>query len=305
MSYATRIFCVAGVQAFAGLAYYSPTMAILTPVLFSPTLFAVWRYRQLPREEAGSSKVATWTYLGCGLLGLPAAGILQWGLCTVMFRALFGARAGDYMEELQRVTLEHVPEYIIQARQQMAWTPRYFVGLTILSYAGAAVVEETIKYIALRLAVRRARPRHEHEYLIYAALAGLGFGTLENILVTYDSITENATSGMLALTVVERLIFASLGHTVMALLTGLQSIRRDSRGEKLPIWRVLAKAVACHGTSNFILLSVSAWNGNVGWIHPTDAGSIVLALSSVIALQIKAAWDVSKQLKELRLKACK
>jgi RsiW-degrading membrane proteinase PrsW (M82 family) len=209
------------------------------------------------------------------------------------------------MEELQRVTLEHVPEYIIQARQQMAWTPRYFVGLTILSYAGSAVVEEAIKYIALRLAVRRARPRHEHEYLIYAALAGLGFGTLENILVTYDSITENATSGMLALTVVERLIFASLGHTVMALLTGLQSIRRDSRGEKLPVWRVLAKAVVCHGTSNFILLSVSAWNGNVGWIHPTDAGSIVLALSSVIALQIKAAWDVSKQLKELQLKACK
>jgi RsiW-degrading membrane proteinase PrsW (M82 family) len=305
MSYATQIFYVAGLQAFASLAYYSPPMAALFPVLLSPTLLAVWRYRRLSREEAGSSKVATWTYLGTGLLGLPVAGIIQWGLCTAMFKALFGARASDYMEELQRITLDHVPEYIIRARQQMAWSPRYFLALTTLSYLGAAVVEEAIKYFALRLAVRRARPRHEHEYLVYAALAGLGFGTLENILVTYESISENVTSGMLALTVFERIIFASFGHTIMALLTGLQSIRRDARGEKLSIWRVLAKAVAVHGTSNFILLSVSAWHGNVGWIHPTDTGSIVFALTSVIALQVKAAWDISKQFKELQLRACK
>jgi len=110
---------------------------------------------------------------------------------------------------------------------------------------------------------------------------------------------------MIALTLFERIIFGSLGHTIMALLTGLQSVRRDARGEKLTIWQVLARAVAYHGTWDFILLSVSAWNGNVGWIHPTDVGSVVLALSSVIALQVKAAWDISRQLKELQLRACK
>ena len=305
MSYAKKILYVAGIQAFAGLAYYSPWIAASVPVVLLPTFFAIWRYHRLPREEAGNSKVATWTYLGTGILGLSAAGVLQLGLCSLMFKALCGARASDYMEELQRVTLENVSKEIIHARQQMAWTPRYFLGLTIFSYIGSALLEEAIKYFALRLAVRHACPRHEHEYLIYAALAGLGFGTIENTLVTYASITGDETGRMVALGLFERVILASLGHTIMALLTGLQSIRRDARGEKLSIWQVLAQAVAYHGTWNFILMSVSAWNGNVGWIHPTDAGSIVLALSSVIALQAKAARDVSKQLKALQLRACK
>jgi RsiW-degrading membrane proteinase PrsW (M82 family) len=305
MSYATQIFCVAGLQAFVALAYYSPPTAASIPVLLSPTFLAIWQYHRLPREEAGSSKVAIWTYLGTGLLGLSVAGILQLGLCTLMFRALFGSQAGDYVEEIQRVTLQNVSIETIQSRQQMAWTPRYLLGLTIFSYIGSAVLEEAIKYFALRLAIRSARPRHEHEYLIYAALAGLGFGTIENSLVTYASITGDETGGMIALGLFERVILASLGHTIMALLTGLQSIRRDARGEKLAIWQVLARAVAYHGTWNFILISVSAWNGNVGWIHPTDVGSVVLALSSVIALQVQAARDVSKQLKELKLRACK
>jgi RsiW-degrading membrane proteinase PrsW (M82 family) len=305
MSYATPIFYVAGPLAFASLTYYSPLTAASMPILLSPTFFAIWQYRRLPREEAGSSKVAIWTYLGTGVPGLSGAGLIQWGLCTFMFTALFGDQASEYMQELQRVTLENVSVEIIHARQQMAWTQRYFLGLTIFSYIGSAAVEEAIKYFALRLAIRHARPRHEHEYLIYAALAGLGFGTIENALVTYASITGEETDGMVALGLFERVILASLGHTIMALLTSLQSIRRDSRGEKLTVWRVLARAVAYHGTWNFILMSVSAWNGNVGWIHPTDAASIVFALSSVIALQIKAAWDVLKQLEELKLRACK
>jgi RsiW-degrading membrane proteinase PrsW (M82 family) len=305
MSYATQIFCVAGLQAFAGLAYYSPPTAASIPVLLSPTFLAIWQYHCLPRQEAGSSRVATWTYLGTGILGLPVAGILQLGLCTIMFRALFGSQAGDYVEEIQRVTLQNVSIETIHARQQMAWTPRYFLGLTIFSYIGSAVLEEAIKYFALRLAVRFARPRHEHEHLIYAALAGLGFGTVENTLVTYASITGKETGGMVALGLFERVVLASMGHTIMALLTGLQSIRRDARGEKLAIWQVLARAVAYHGTWNFILMSVSAWNGDVGWIHPTDAGSVFLALSSVITLQVRAAQDVSKQLKGLKLRECK
>ena len=222
-----------------------------------------------------------------------------------MFKAFFGAQASRYMQELQRVTLESVPTEVIDARKLMSWTPRYYLSLAIFSYVGAALVEEAIKYLALRLAVNRARPKHEYEYLIYAAVVGLGYGTIENILVTYASVKKEETGGMIALNLFERIIFATMGHTIMALLTGLQFIRRDARGEKLSVWRVLARAVAYHGTCNFILFSVSAWNGNIGWIHPTDIGSIVLAFSPVIALQVRAAYDVSKQLRELQLRDCK
>lgn len=306
MSLPTQLLYMVGLPAaFAGLAYHSPPTAALIPVLMSPTMLAAWRYRRLPREEAGSSDVAIWTYLGTSVLGPLVAGSLQLSLISVMFKALFGNREGDYMRELQRVTLENVPAEVVDARMQMAWTPQYFLGIAIFSYVGAAIVEEAIKYLALRLAVWRARPRHEHEYLIYAAVAGLGYGTIENILVTYASVTGKETSGMLALTLFERIVFASIGHTVMALLTGLQSVRRDARGEKLAIWQVLAPAVAYHGTWNFLLFSVSAWNGNIGWMHPTDIGSIVFAVSSVIGLQAKAMWEVSKQIKGLRLRSCK
>lgn len=289
---------------FAGLVYYSPPTAALTPVLLSPTILAAWQYRGLPREKSGSAEVATWTYVGISLLGPLVAGTLQLSLISIMFKAFFGAQRNDYMRELQRVTLENVPADIIEARQQMAWTPKYFAALAVFSYLGAGLVEEGIKYIALRLAVFRARPKHELEYLVYAAMTGLGYATIENIVFTRACIEKGDNTGMLVLTLFERIIFASIGHTIMALLSGLQSIRRDARGEKLPVWRVIARAVAYHGTWDFALFSLSAWNGNIGWIHPTDVKSILLGFSPVVALQGYAVWDFMTQLKELRLRSC-
>ena len=301
----TRLLWTVGLPTtFAGLVYYSPPTAALTPILLSPTMLAAWHYHRLPREKSGSAEVATWTYVGISLLGPLVAGALQLSLITVMFKVLFGAREGDYMRELQRVTLENVPADIVEARKQMAWTPNYFAALAAFSYLGAGVVEEGIKYVALRLAVLRARPKHEYEYLVYAAMAGLGYATIENIIFTHATIKKAETAAMIGLTLFERIVFASIGHTIMALLTGLQSMRRDARGEKIPIWRAIARAVVYHGTWDFALLSLSAWNGNVGWMHPTDVKSIILGFSPVIALQGYAVWDFMTQLKQLRPRPC-
>jgi RsiW-degrading membrane proteinase PrsW (M82 family) len=171
-------------------------------------------------------------------------------------------------------------------------------------HVGAAVVEEAIKYLALRLAVRRARPKQEKEYRIYVAVVGLDYATIENILVIYTSIQNKETGGMVTLTLLERIVLASMGHTIMALLTDLQSTRRDARAEKLSIWQVITRAVAYHGTWDCVLFAVSAWNGNVGCIHPNDAGSIAVALFSVLAFRSKAALDFTRQLRAMRLKAC-
>jgi len=288
----------------ASLTYYSPPTAALTPLLLSPTILAAWYYRSVPREKSGSTEVATWTYVGISVLGPLFAGALQLSLISVMFKALFGSQKGDYMRELQRVTLEGATTDIIEARKRMAWTPNYFAALAVFSYLGAGVVEEGIKYVALRFAVLRARPKHEYEYLVYAAMAGLGYATIENIIVTQATVGKGESTGMIGLTLFERIFFASIGHTIMSLLTGLQSIRRDARGQKLPIWRVIARAVIYHGTWDFALFLLSAWNGNVGWIHPTDAKSLILGFSPVIALQGYAVWDFMTQFKQLRLRPC-
>jgi RsiW-degrading membrane proteinase PrsW (M82 family) len=145
----------------------------------------------------------------------------------------------------------------------MAWTPDYFAALAVFPYFGAGVVEEGIKYVALRLAVFRAPLRHEYGYLVYAAMAGLGYATIE----------KGESAGMIGLPLFGRIVFASIGHTVMALLTGLQLIRRYAQGENLPV------SVLYHGTWDFALFSLSAWSGDVGWIHPTDAESLVLNFS--------------------------
>ncbi|KAM0717831.1 hypothetical protein Q7P37_006163 [Cladosporium fusiforme] len=305
MSMPTRLLCTVGLPAsFAGLAYYSPPTAALTPILLSPTIFAAWQRHKLPPAESGNVEVATWTYLGMSVLGPVAAAMAQLGMCSLMFKLLFGSRGNLYMQELQRTTLEGVSTDIIDTRKLMAWNPRYTLSIAVLSYFGAGLVEEGLKYLALRLAVWRARPKHEQEYLIYAAAAGLGYGTIENILVTYGSVTNKDSTAMLALTTFERLIFASVGHTIMALLTALKSVRRDARGEKLPIWRVLAKSVFYHGTMDFMLFSLSAWHGNIGWIHPTDVGSIAFAIVAVVTLQGNAVWDALRQLKQLQLRPC-
>lgn len=304
MSTPTRLLWTVGLPAsFAGLAYYSPPTAALTPILLSPTLVAAaWRYRSLPQAESGNAEVAVWTYFGMGVVSPLIAGAVQLSLISVMFKVLFGSQGSAYMRELQRVTLEGLPQEILDARKAMAWNPRYVLSIAFFSYVGAGLVEEALKYLALRLAVWRARPKHEYEYLVYGAFAGLGYGTIENILVTYASVTKKESSAMLALTISERLIFASVGHTIMAILTALQSIRRDARDEKLSIWRVLAKSVFYHGTMDCILFSLSAWHGNVGWIHPTDLGSVLLGIVAVVTLQGSAIWDALRQLKQLQLR---
>jgi hypothetical protein len=198
VSLSTRLLWTVGLPTtFAGLAYYSLPTAALTPILLLPTMLAAWQYRRLPRESAGSAEVATWTYVSVSPL---VAGTLQLSLITVMFKALFGARESDYMRELQRVTLDNLPADTIEARKQMAWTPNYFAALAVFSYLGAGVVEEGIKYVTLRLAVFRARPRHEYEYLVYATMAGLGYATTENIIFTHATIEKGESAGMMGLT---------------------------------------------------------------------------------------------------------
>ena len=151
-------------------------------------MLAAWHYHRLPREKSGSAEVATWTYVGISLLGPLVAGALQLSLITVMFKVLFGAREGDYMRELQRVTLEDVPTAIIEARKQMAWTPNYFAALAMFSYLGAGAVWSArfvmdavivdCYFLLFRKTFKHLIYKKMKASLIYTAICGISWLTL-------------------------------------------------------------------------------------------------------------------------------
>lgn len=305
LSTASRsLFALGLPTAFAGLAYASPPTAAIAPVLVTPTVLAARQIWRLPPSEAGDFNTATWTYLGSGLTGPVLVGLVQTVVSIVALKLFFGPQAGTYLKEFQRSTLEGVSTEVIAQRRLFAKDPRSIVILALISYPLAGVLEEAFKYLALRLAMWRTKPNHEREYLIYATAAGIGFATIENLLFVYAGIKGGEVATQVALTALERTVFAIVGHGATAAMVGLRSIHRDSRKDKMSFWEVISRPALYHGTFDFMLFCVSAWNGNVGWIHPTDVVSNVVMFGLGILIQGTLVVDLWKGIKEVRLRPC-
>jgi hypothetical protein len=305
MSTPTRLLCTIGIPAaLASIAYTSPPTAALTPILMAPTALAAYWRRDLPTQQRGRLETIVQTYLGTAVLGSLGAVALQTVLSLGALKLLFRDEAPLYLKEFQRPTVSGLSAETLEVRKQMAWSLNYVAYMALVAYPLAGFIEEGVKYLALHFAVKRSPPKHEYEYVVYAAAGGLGFATLENILFLYVGIMAGQTTAKLALTVVERSVFGIFGHGIMACLTGLRLMRSDARGEKLSAFGVVLPSALYHGSFDFMLFCMSAWNGNVGWIHPTDVASNVVMFASGIGLQGMAARDVWEGLRVLRLGAC-
>lgn len=88
----------------------------------------------------------------------------------------------------------------------------------------------------------------------------------------------------LLLTVFERISLGSSGHLLMAALTALRAIRWDYYGDKTSCLSVIGPSVLLHGTQNFIALSFSASDGNVGWIHPTGFRKMMMLVGTTLGM---------------------
>ncbi|RYP88805.1 hypothetical protein DL770_004597 [Monosporascus sp. CRB-9-2] len=150
----------------------------------------------------------------------------------------------------------------------MARQPRYWVFLAVLAFVVAGVVEESLKYYALQYARHYGRITHPKNFFTLAMAAGLGFSTMEGIGFVYAAVQEDQRLDRIVQTVAERMALGPITHTLTAGLTGLNVIRRDLRGERLGFGQVIGNSVLFHGGFNFIVMGVSALEGNVGWIHP-------------------------------------
>lgn len=305
LSTASRTLVTLGLPAaFAGLAYASPPMAAIAPVLAAPTALAAWKIRKLPSKESGNTDTTMWTYIAGGLLGPPGVGALQYIVAIGAAKLLYGAAAGAYARELQRLSLKGVPADIIAQRQTWASEPRHFAMLALLSFPLAGVLEEAFKYLCLRVALWRTKPRHEWEYLIYATAAGIGFATIENFLFAWAEVEGGELPMKIARAIAERTIYGIVGHGATAAMTGLRSVHRDARKQKMSMWQVILRSAVYHGVMDFGLFALSAWHGNVGWIHPPDVASNVLGYTFAILLQASLVTDLWQGIKSAGLRAC-
>ncbi|RYP52447.1 hypothetical protein DL769_010680 [Monosporascus sp. CRB-8-3] len=173
----------------------------------------------------------------------------------------------------------------------MARQPRYWVFLAVLAFVVAGVIEESLKYYALQYARHYGRIAHPKNLFTVAMAAGLGFSTAEGIGFVYAAAQESQPLGRIVETVAERGALGPATHALTAGLISLNFIRRDLRGERLGFGQVIGNSVLFHGSFNFIVMGVSALEGNVGWIHPrgitllfvlTVAGGFVGALTVTV-----------------------
>ncbi len=138
---------------------------------------------------------------------------------------------------------------------------------------------------------------NEVAYIAYAIASALGFSTLENIGFIYQACQVESAS-RLAITVCERVAIGAPLHSGSGILLAVNVIRRDLRHEPLNLWQVMQLPILLHGTFNFFLFSLSAANGNIGWVHPTSRISVVLCYTFTIVMLVTVYLLVRDQIRK-------
>jgi RsiW-degrading membrane proteinase PrsW (M82 family) len=135
-----------------------------------------------------------------------------------------------------------------------------YVGLVLFFYLVVAPVEETVKWLAIRLyAFRRPEFNAVIDGAVYGAVAGLGFATIENAVYIGGEYLEvtRAGGGVFAATFSTAAVrtFAGPGHVIYSAFAGyylgLAKYNRDQAGP-IVIKGLLIAALA-HGTYNTLV----------------------------------------------------
>ncbi len=159
-------------------------------------------------------------------------------------------------------------------------------GSFISAILVAPVVEELAKYLVVRKTVYESQEFDEPvDGIVYAAAAGLGFATLENVIYVFSSYQESL---VLALeTGLLRGVLSVPGHVLFSAMWGYalgQARFLPVRRGKAVIFQGLLIAMAAHALFNFLLIS--------------DLGFAILALVVVPALWIAVHRRIRTSLEE-------
>lgn len=273
---------------------YSIT-ALSLPVVALPTAILLrWRSNS-PQAARPDLKPLAWTYILSGTVGVAAVSIVQTLIGYVFGIIIFGSTFDEYMEEFGRKNVATITENERRRRAEMAWTWQYFTMILIFAFILAGSLEEIVKYVAITINRGRGGKLKPIEYIGFALASSLGFSTIENIGFVYVS-TEAESVGMIAVTLIERLVLGSTGHCLMAALTACNMIASDVHGACMTPWQILYPAILYHGMFDFAIFGISALDGNVGWIHPTKASSVLLLFVLAVSMLVTLATHVRGRL---------
>lgn len=218
-------------------------------------------------------------------------------------------------------------------RAVMAGSWRNWVFNAILSFVAAGLMEEVVKFAPVLYAKRRngneiekeddsvesskvesskKNRRRDRSYIDFAIAGTLGFGLVEALGFIYTICkVEGQGRGMIALMVVER-VAGQMGHLATAALSAVRATRRDfyaedgeaegedrSGGKRMPWWQIIGPSALYHGLSDFVALSASALDGNVGFIHPRGVKLVVSMIGVIGCIWGAAGWQMWKEWGEL------
>ncbi|RYP43290.1 hypothetical protein DL768_010003 [Monosporascus sp. mg162] len=280
--------------------YTSPLTAAFLPFLLMPTLSLLWYDRSHPGNQRTDAETLLWTYALTGTVGITSVVIIQSIISYGAAYLLFQSETDRFFEEFgkQERDIAQMDPDALAARGEMARQPRYWIFLAVFAFVVAGAVEESLKYYALQCARHYGRIAHPKNLFTLAMAAGLGFSTTEGIGFVYATVQEDQPLGRIVQTAAERVALGPVTHALTAGLIGLNVIRRDLRGERLGFSQVIGNSVLFHGGFNFIVMGVTALEGNVGWIHPRGLSLLFIltvAVGFVGALTVTVRRRLSRQ----------
>ncbi|KAI1075846.1 hypothetical protein F5B20DRAFT_558144 [Whalleya microplaca] len=261
-------------------------MIILLPFILLPTLGLVWHNNAQPSNGRTDVETLVWTYVLTGTVGTTLAIIAQSIVSYVAALVLFQSDTKKFLQQMQKQEhdIAEMDAETLAMRREMAGSWQYWVFMLSVAFAAAGLSEELLKYSAVKYARRYGRVAHEYNYVVLAAAGALGFSTFENIGFVYAAIQAKQGPWELAQTLVERVVIGSPGHVTGAILIGLNTALRDFHGQSLSLMQIIGVPLVFHGVFDFALFSLSALDGNVGWVHP-HGQTLALALVLVVAIQ--------------------
>lgn len=279
------------------LSYTSPLIVIFLPFLLLPTLGLLWYDRSHQHDQRTDLETFLWTYFLTGTVGtmmiIIIQSIISYGVAWLLFRS----ETDKFFKEFskQETDIAQMDADSLLFRKAMAHRWQHWAFLFVVSFVAAGVVEESLKYYGLQFARRYGRVLHPKNYLTLAMAAALGFSTIEGIGFVCAAVKDGQALNRVVLTVLERVVFGPPSHALGAALIGLNVVRRDFHGERLRFGYIIGPSVLFHGFFDFVILGVSAYEGNVGWIHPRGK-SLLLVLAFAIGFLTVMATVVRRRL---------
>lgn len=271
------------------------TLATMLPILVLPT-FSLWQWENTRDYDQTDTSTMIWTCAITGTIGISLdialQGLFSYGAALLLFRN----DAKKYIKEFT-ISEDKIKDAAHRAtRRDMSRRWQYWVFLLIFCFVMAGALEEGLKYFSLTGARKYGKVVQERDYIRIPVAAAVGFATIENMAFAYGAYKSGESPIRLAMTILERTVFGIPGHAMTAALIGLNVLVRDIRQETMNMWQILLEPILFHGCFDFMLFAISAYDGNIGWVHPKGASKICVTLVLVVGIQLCLALVVKQRL---------